>query len=163
MVEARIHQQHVHIQAEVLAGLRSKLRSDPETSIILVAVPTDRGVAGKPIAVVEMFLAQDSRILTSITDAGLASQPPSFYGLITSMAVHEEYRRQGCATALLEAIHSALEDFETDWSVLHVHSDNHRARALYEQVGYHNLGSDSALWQQLVGGKDRTLMVRPRD
>eukprot|EP00892_Ulva_mutabilis_P011967 jgi/Ulvmu1/9142/UM005_0240.1 len=151
-----------NFRAEVLDGLRSKLRMDPEIGIVLVAVPTDRGVSGTPVAVVEMFLAQDSRIRTAIAEAGLKSQAPSFYGLITSMAVAHEHRRQGCATALLEAVHVSLEDFETDWSVLHVHGDNHSARALYERVGYHNLGSDSAPWQRLLGGKDRTLMVRPR-
>ena len=157
------HCRHTCSQAEVLAGLRSKLTSDPATSIILVAVPTDRGEAGEPVAVVEMFLCQDSRIVKAIKEAGLPFQSPSFYGLITSMAVKQEFRRQGCATALLRAVHSALEGFESDWSALTVHSDNHKAIALYEQMGYHNLGRCQALWQRLLGGKERTLMVRPRE
>lgn len=136
---------------------------DTGNALLLVAVPRARGITGDPVAIVEMFLSNKPSILNSIAASGLASEPPTLYALVTSMAVKEDYRRKGCASALLQAVHTSLEDFGADWSALHVNSDNHSAVALYEHAGYHNLGSTDASWRKVLGGKDRTLMVRLRE
>ena len=154
---------HMCLQAEVLAGLREKMTVDSGRALLLVAVPRERGVTGSPVAIVEMFLSNTPSVLNAICESGLATEPPSYCALVTSMAVKEDFRRRGCATALLQAVNGSLEDFGTDWSALHVHSDNHSAVALYEQAGYHTLGSPDSSWRKVLGNKERTLMVRMRE
>lgn len=151
------------LQAEVLAGLREKMTVDSGRALLLVAVPRESGVTGSPVAIVEMFLSNTPSVLNAICESGLATEPPSYCALVTSMAVKEDFRRRGCATALLQAVNGSLEDFGTDWSALHVHSDNHSAVALYEQAGYHNLGSRDSSWRKVLGNKERILMVRMRE
>lgn len=63
----------------------------------------------------------------------LATMPFEGQTMIYSLAVRQEARRRGVARALLRAF---LEEFQGDWCVLDVRSDNNAAIHLYKSNGF---------------------------
>jgi ribosomal protein S18 acetylase RimI-like enzyme len=128
----------------------------------MVATPREEGAEADPMAIVELFKGDDPEILDRIQSLGLGPAP-SQYAWLASMAVAEERRRMGCATALLDTVHSSLEAFGCEWTALSVYPDNKSAIELYEQAGYLYAGTHGMQWLQALGGRARILMVRPRE
>lgn len=62
------------------------------------------------------------------------SQPQQVY--LSNLAVCEGYRRRGVARELLKTAEAQALDWGFRAIYLHVMADNHRARHLYEQMGY---------------------------
>ena len=66
-----------------------------------------------------------------------ASQSPEILGHVTSLAVLQEYRRQGLAAALMNQLHFHLSQVHNAPSVgLHVRKSNLAAAKLYQSDGY---------------------------
>lgn len=57
-----------------------------------------------------------------------------------NLAVHPDYRRQGIAEALVEALISKLKDRESHCLTLEVRASNAPAKSLYEKLGFRQVG-----------------------
>ena len=83
-------------------------------------------------------------------------------GQITNIAVHPDFRRRGCARAILHALHVEAEQRKFEQIVLEVRASNAAAIALYESEGYASVGrrrgfyrmptEDALVMQRSVGG-----------
>lgn len=150
-------------RAEVLDALRCKMQDSPTyTSAIIVAVPVKDGPDGAPVAVLEIFLSNDQAVLKHFP--GDAFSPfntacEEGYGWLSSMAVSNEVRRTGCATALLQAAHDIVREWNYAWTALHVYEDNDAAIKTYESAGYKQVHIDP-IWRAWIGARRRVLMVR---
>lgn len=61
-------------------------------------------------------------------------------GFITNVVVHQAYRRQGIATALLAELETYGKAHDLTRITLEVRASNQKAIALYEQMGYEKEG-----------------------
>lgn len=61
-------------------------------------------------------------------------------GQITNVAVHPDFRRCGCARAILHALCAEAEQRQLEQIVLEVRASNAAAIALYESEGYAEVG-----------------------
>jgi len=147
----------------VLAALKSKLQNNPVDSFaIFVAVPISAGPDAPPVAVLELFLSDDSNVMGHLPPESFAptnSLRKKGYAWLSSMAVATSERRKGCATALLDAAHSVADKWNYGWAALHVFHDNAAGIALYEKAGYEVAEIDPE-WRAAFGFKRRVLMVR---
>lgn len=57
-----------------------------------------------------------------------------------NVAVHPDFRRQGVAKALILALVDALKERGSHWLMLEVRQSNAPARALYEKLGFAEVG-----------------------
>ena len=57
-----------------------------------------------------------------------------------NIAVHPDFRRRGIAEALVNALVEALKDRESHCLTLEVRSSNAPAKALYEKLGFQQIG-----------------------
>ena len=57
-----------------------------------------------------------------------------------NVAVHPDFRRQGVAKALILALVDALKERGSHWLMLEVRDSNAPARALYEKLGFAEVG-----------------------
>lgn len=78
---------------------------------------------------------------TTLTRAGLVRRDY----VISNVAVHPAYRRQGNARRLMEAAIQAARQRGAPWVVLEVRQDNYAAKALYEQLGFVVVDAHSVL------------------
>jgi ribosomal protein S18 acetylase RimI-like enzyme len=157
------------LQAEVLDSMRVKMRSaeDGSSAVIFVATPKhptpDHEDTNKPVAILELFVGNDENILATIEAVAADGEQPAQYAWLASMAVSRNFRRQGCAKVLLDAVHEKLYELECEWAVLSVYPSNHAAMALYKSEGYMNCGTQGNPFLEFLGSKSRVLMARPRD
>ncbi|MEM4943599.1 MAG: ribosomal protein S18-alanine N-acetyltransferase [Saccharolobus sp.] len=80
-------------------------------------------------------------------------------GHVVSIAVLEEYRRKGIATALLEAsMKSMKNDYKAEEVYLEVRVSNYNAINLYEKLGFKKI---KVLRSYYADGEDAYLMARP--
>ncbi len=80
-------------------------------------------------------------------------------GHVVSIAVLEEYRRRGIATALLNAsMQSMKNDYKAEEVYLEVRVSNNPAIALYEKLGFSKV---KVLKAYYADGEDAYLMARP--
>lgn len=142
------------LQAEVLDALRKKLATvDPESFVMLVAEDSrnpQQGIVG----VIEV-----TRMTKREVSQRLRSPPEQQYAYISSMAVLNEKRRQGVASALLQA----ADEFAKWWEeplALHVYDSNAAAIRCYQAHGYSQEYKDPG-WLAAVGGKVKVVMVKP--
>lgn len=70
--------------------------------------------------------------------------------LIANVAVHPDLRRQGIARALMETALDFIRRQGGRWVVLQLEHDNHAARALYESLGFEEVGR-LTVWQLGTG------------
>ena len=104
---------------------------------ILVAVPVSEGPQGRPVGVIEVSLAGDEPVLRHIMAASAARAiQAAEYGWISSMAVAGVYRRQGCASAMLEQAESIVRAWGARWLGLQVEPSNDAAWPLYRRCGF---------------------------
>ena len=83
-------------------------------------------------------------------------------GQVTNIAVHPDFRRRGCARAILHALYTEAERRQLEQIVLEVRVSNAAAIALYESEGYVAVGrrrafyrmptEDALVMQRTVGG-----------
>ena len=156
------------MQAEVLDSMRVKMRSVEESdAVILVATPqqpssVDAGEV-QPVAILELFIGEDRNIIDTIELGAGVAERPERYAWLASMAVSSQFRRQGCARALLDAVHEKLHELQCEWAVLSVFPDNQAAMRLYESQGYMSCGEQDTSVLDFLGWRSRVIMLRPRD
>ena len=61
-------------------------------------------------------------------------------GYITNIAVHPDFRRQGAATELTEAVIEKAKELKLSFLSLEVRASNEAAISLYEKFGFLNVG-----------------------
>ncbi len=71
-------------------------------------------------------------------------------GNITNVAVAPEYRRQGIAKALLQELESCAKEKSVTVFFLEVRESNTGAIALYEQLGFSNIGKRKRFYERPV-------------
>lgn len=76
------------------------------------------------------------------------------------MAVKTGLRRRGIASAMLAAAEQQAALWDQQLMALHVYVDNSAAQRLYTSYGLRSVCQDPA-WTAWVGGRIRTLMVKP--
>ena len=81
------------------------------------------------------------------------------YAYVSSMAVAEQLRRKGVATAMLSAAEQQARLWQQSVLALHVYVENEAALKLYKSFGLESVGTDPS-WKAVFGGKIRTLMVK---
>ena len=85
--------------------------------------------------------------------------PGSYY--INVVAVYPEYRGQGVARRLMAAAESEARSQGFETASLHVYAENHGAVALYEKLGYREIGRQPLIPDpRLYFGGDLLLMAR---
>jgi ribosomal protein S18 acetylase RimI-like enzyme len=157
------------LQAEVLDSMRLKMRSAEQgpSPVIFVATPKhptpDHEDANKPVAILELFVDNDESIIDTIEAIAAEGEKPDKYAWLASMAVSKHFRRQGCAKALLDAVHDKLYELDCEWAVLSVYTGNHAAAALYTSEGFMNCGTRGNQFLDFLGSKSSVLMARPRE
>jgi ribosomal protein S18 acetylase RimI-like enzyme len=105
--------------------------------------------------VVEVSYLDTKHVLEELGEPGVSAVP-----YIASMAVDASQRRQGAATALLEAaevVASSSQWWGEPRAVLHVFQDNSGAVELYKSRGYEVVFGDASWWGKL-GARPRYLM-----
>lgn len=147
--------------------MRVKMRSVADgDALILVATPEDPtsadGTTNEPVAILELFVGNSENIISTIEEEFNVERPEK-YAWLASMAVDEQFRRQGCAKVLLDAVYKRMSDLECDWAVLSVFPGNTAAISLYESEGYNNCGMRGNAFLDFLGSKSKVLMMRPRE
>ena len=154
------------LQAEVLSALRNKLQNNPiDAFAIFVATLVEAGDNGPPVAVLELFLANNEDVMAFLPEGAFSpdrSLRKRGYAFLSSMAVDESERRKGCASALLDAAHSVADRWNYGFAALQVYADNAAGIALYEKNGYQQVNIDPE-WRAAFGFKRNVLMVRELD
>ncbi|MEM7114118.1 MAG: GNAT family N-acetyltransferase [Chloroflexota bacterium] len=81
---------------------------------------------------------ENGRIVGNVTL--LPTQTPRRF-LVANVAVHSDFRRQGLATLLMQAVHSAVAERRGDVILLQVVKENAKAVNLYRNLRYQTIGS----------------------
>ena len=81
------------------------------------------------------------------------------YAYISSMAVHQQYRRRGLAQALLQAAELQAMRWRKPHVTLHVHQANEAAVRLYSGYGMQVVEEEPG-WKSLIGIKPKLLMYK---
>lgn len=140
--------------------------SEGSDAVILVATPKQASAhadESKPVAILELYIGNDKNIIDTIQQGAGVGHRPDKYAWLASMAVASDFRRQGCARVLLDAVHEKLYELECEWAVLSVYPGNYAAMGLYQSEGYTNCGTQGTAWLDFLGSKSTMLMLRPRD
>lgn len=83
------------------------------------------------------------------------------YLYVSNLAIDDDYRRQGIATALLEACDQLARRWGFSMIYLDVLEDNRGARQLYRRAGYETEGVRGS-WLGYLLGRSRRLLMRKR-
>ena len=70
-------------------------------------------------------------------------------GTLWQLATHEGLRGLGLGTRLIAALEQKAKDRGLHEAIIGVESDNPRARALYERLGYRACGHEQDTWQEI--------------
>lgn len=129
--------------------------------LCLVAEPLTPSPDDPPLAgVVEVSLQGETAELSALASRGLADDS---YAYVACMAVDARARRRGAARALLAAAERAACRWRQNWVMLHVHTDNEAATALYKACGYTRLDCSSKSGGDSVwGALGASLRGRPK-
>lgn len=83
---------------------------------------------------------------------------------VVGVWVHPQHRRHGVARAMLSAAVVFGRRAGSPRATLWVARENHRARALYERLGFHPTGRTKQLpWDESVVEEEMELPLRPED
>lgn len=69
-------------------------------------------------------------------------------GTLYQLATHAALQGLGLGTRLISVAEDRIRDRGLHLAMLGVEGENHRARALYERLGYETCGSERASWEQ---------------
>lgn len=109
------------------------------------------------VGTVDLIWHQKEEVLRFIDGA-------SEYMYLSGMAVHNEYKRQGIGTLLLEGAEAKSKALGIKFIALQVHVENEVAQGLYEKAGYRAVHTSSAWAFETIlpgtQGKRRVLMIK---
>lgn len=71
-------------------------------------------------------------------------------GNITNMAVSDKYRRQGIGKALMQEMEKRGQQLDVSVFFLEVRESNESARALYQKMGYRDIGRRKRFYERPV-------------
>lgn len=97
---------------------------------------------------------ENGRIVGNVTL--LPTQTPRRF-LVANVAVHPDFRRQGLAKLLMQAVHSAVSERRGEVILLQVVKDNHKAVNLYRNLNYQTIGSMTEWYVSLSRIRDLDL------
>jgi ribosomal protein S18 acetylase RimI-like enzyme len=89
----------------------------------------------------------------------LGGAPADEYAYVSCMCVKDEFRRRGCADALMAAAEEVTRRWGYDCAALHVYQKNEAAVRLYERRGYEIVDDRCGVVDKIMG-KQRFLMVK---
>lgn len=98
---------------------------------------SEQSVAGELTNPLSMWLValEEDRVLGYIGSQSVLGESD-----MMNVAVHPEHRRQGIAAALVETLADRLEEAGNSSLTLEVRASNASARALYEKLGFSQIG-----------------------
>ncbi|QCD89043.1 uncharacterized protein LOC114169067 [Vigna unguiculata] len=144
-------------QAEVLSGLRYKLKNSPPNRyacLVAEAAKDDPDSAKQLVGVIDVTVLRDQNVLQHF--------PPEAeeYLYISGIAVSKTFRRRKIATVLLKACDmlSILWGFE--FLALRAYEEDLGARKLYANAGYQVVSRDPPWTSNWIGKKCRVLMIK---
>eukprot|EP00884_Botryococcus_braunii_P017765 jgi/Botrbrau1/4672/Bobra.33_2s0037.2 len=105
---------------EVLSGLHQKLKYSRDEGFCCLVAQKSSG-SKDIIGVVEVSVQGDKAELDALAKSGFEDDS---YAYVACMAVGDEWRRQGVASALLTAAEKVACKWMQTWVVLHVYIDN---------------------------------------
>ena len=80
---------------------------------------------------------------------------------IVNIATHPDFRRRGCASALIDELEAFLKEKDVKNVYLEVRESNNSARALYEKMGYRAVGVRKKYYRFPV--EDAVVMLKTID
>lgn len=133
----------------------SHLRQWPELALVAEELPTSREVDGQlghqprnrfasfpgsyqnePKIVAYVLGKVESRLVMDYDNPTSYHDRVESLGHVTSLAVHQDFRRLGLARAMMTQLHHHLEHQNVDSCGLHVRTSNIAACRLYQEDGY---------------------------
>jgi ribosomal protein S18 acetylase RimI-like enzyme len=122
-------------------------RTQPQPQICSIAVYTDRGAAH----------------VVGTVEVGIRNSPTQArdrrYAYISNLAVSNDFRRLGVATALLQECEQITKTWGYAELYLHVMADNISGRNLYQRSGY-ELVSTEFVWSIIPWNRPQRLFLR---
>lgn len=148
--------------------MSKKLRYNPEDRFVCLVVESAKNSSSsysatttasqsntssnnQVVGVVEVSYIDEKEILKSLEPG------TTWFVYVASMAVDPGCRRQGVATAMMEAAEQVALRWDEEQTLLHVYQDNTPAIELYKVNGYETIFQDPS-WLARVAVRPRFLM-----
>jgi GNAT superfamily N-acetyltransferase len=88
------------------------------------------------IAELEGIVAGFAALLTKVMSSGTMDEVPYVYGMVTDLAVAEQWRRTGIGTALLKECERRSREAGVNWLRINALTANVEATAAYRKFGF---------------------------